>query len=66
MIGEDPSGIPNNLMPYVAQVRDRHIAVQSSQWRRQAGISRVAFAVCVRVCVVGGRGAPCPADRLRR
>lgn len=21
MIGEDPQGIPNNLMPYVAQVR---------------------------------------------
>ena len=35
LIGEDPSGVPNNLMPYVAQVavgRLRELQVFGSDW----------------------------------
>lgn len=35
-IGEDPNGIPNNLMPYVAQVRQR---------------ARQDTGVCLFVCI---------------
>lgn len=29
-IGEDPQGIPNNLMPYVSQVREREGSISST------------------------------------
>lgn len=35
-IGEDPNGIPNNLMPYVAQVRDKYSERRANDFEKEA------------------------------
>lgn len=52
MIGEDPQGIPNNLMPYVAQVlpsRSCRFAVLC--------VAEAEQIMCLFLCT-GGSGAP--------
>ena len=45
-IGEDPLGIPNNLMPYIAQV-----------WTDS--VMRTTDGHCCRLLLGGGNGSPC-------